>query len=137
VEDPKEKHCWNYVDIGIRNKVPVVQLEIIVNDKSYSFNFMVDTGYDGCLLVPYSIYRQLGLEKFELPKDKWSVGETVSGEIFPLISALCKIKIADTIFECIIETFEGNNDFLVGLDFLKNFNVELRGSKQEFCLLKY
>jgi len=137
VENSKEKNCWNYVDVGVRNKVPMVRLEIIVSGKSYSFSFVVDTGYDGCLLVPYSVYRQLGLEKFELPKDEWSVGETVSGEILPLISAHCKIKIADTIFECIIETFEGNNNFLVGLDFLKNFNAEPRGSKQEICLLKY
>ena len=137
MEDPKEKYCWNYVDIGVRNEAPVIQVEIIIGSKSYSFNFMVDTGYDGCLLIPYTIYKQLGLEKFELPKDEWSVGETVSGEIFPLASALCKIKVADMIFECVIETFEDNSDFLVGLDFLQKFNTVLQGPKQKICLLKY
>ncbi|MCD6514624.1 MAG: hypothetical protein ACTSSP_06995 [Candidatus Asgardarchaeia archaeon] len=134
--DKSKRSCWDYLDIGARSEVPVIQVWIVIGNKSEKYTFIIDTGYDGYLLVPYAIYKHLELEKYEIPKNLWSVGETISGEIIPLITATCKIKVMDLTFECPIETFEGSDEFLAGLSFLNKFITILDGKNKKCCIEK-
>jgi len=134
VENEKKKICWDYLDIGARTQTPIIQVELIGENKKGEYTFVVDTGYDGFLLIPYSIYKELELNKHELPKNLWDVGETISGEIIPLIASLCKVKVSNTSFETVVETFEGNKEFLVGISFLEKFITTLEGNTKRCCL---
>ena len=134
MENEKKKICWEYLDIGARAQAPIIQAELIVANKREKYTFVVDTGYDGSLLIPYSIYKELELKRYELPKNLWDVGETVSGEIIPLIASLCKVKIGNTVFETTVETFEGNKEFLAGISFLDKFITTLEGDTKRCCL---
>lgn len=63
MENENKKVCWSCLDIGARVQIPVIQAELIVSNKKNRYTFVVDTGYDGSLLIPYSIYKELELEK--------------------------------------------------------------------------
>ena len=134
MENESKDTRWDYLEMDGRTKVPIIQAELIIANKSYKYTFVLDTGYDGEILVPYVIYNELKLHRYELPRNLWSIGETISGERVSLVMAICKVRVQKFDFECLVETFKGNNEFLVGLSFIKKFITTLHGKKEKCCL---
>jgi predicted aspartyl protease len=98
----------------------------------------LDTGYDGELLLPYQLYEDLGLAQWEYPEEYWSVGKTVSGEIINLILARGQVVIPrwGTASEVLIDTFDGNEEFLLGRRFIRKYKILLDGPGKRVCLMK-
>ena len=132
----EHKNCWNYQDLNGRAKIPVIPLEITVGSIKEENNYLIDTGFDGCLLIPESTYKNFKLHQFELPPDLWAYGESISGELKPLRCSRALVKCNELNFSQVleIETFEGNNQYLVGLEFLKKYQTLLIGDKEQCCL---
>jgi len=97
----------------------------------------LDTGYDGELLLPYKLYQDLALYQWEYPEEYWPVGKTVSGEIIELILAKGQVLIPrwNIALEVFIETFEGNEELLLGRSFIRKFKVLLDGPSNKVCLI--
>ena len=76
------------------------------------------------------------LYQFELPPEQWAYGESISGEIKPLRSSRALVKNHQLGFTQIleIETFEHNDQYLIGLGFLKWFQTLFIGDKDQICL---
>ena len=92
----------------------------------------LDTGYDGELLLPYKLYQGLALYQWEYPEEYWAVGKTVSGEMAKGQVLIPKWNVALEVF---IETFEGNEEFLLGRSFIRKFKVLLDGPGNKVCLV--
>ena len=97
----------------------------------------LDTGYDGEILVPYDLYASSGLRDWELPQEQWSTGLTVSGErlIMPASRALLDIPDAGVRLNVLVDTFEGNTEFLIGRSIIRQLRVLLNGPAGRTCIL--
>ena len=117
---------------------PFLELELAtpLGDKSRRITGLIDTGYDGEIIVPISIFHELGLETFELSSDYFSVAETASGEQLRLISAYGTATMTelDLTIELVVDTHSKCQEPIIGRKFLENFDLCLLGNSQEFTL---
>jgi len=67
----------------------------------------------------------------------WSVGISISGEVFPLVLSRGYIVIPrlGQEFLVLIDSFEGNDQFLIGRSFLRRLRMLLDGPEGQTCLL--
>jgi len=88
-------------------------------------------------LVPYDLYIQLSLRRWQYPRQLWSVGTTASGEKLELILSRGYVVIPaiGQQFEVLIDTFVGNIRFLLGRAFLRRFQTLLDGPGRRVCLI--
>lgn len=138
--ESQDKPCWDYLE---RNSKTIPVLEIVIvgplqpGQGEGEIPVPIDTGYEGFLLLSEERYRLLGLNLSELPRRYWPEAETITGEVFKLrrASAIVRVPDAGKEFEGYIETFQGNSEDLLGLDFLSNLNLLLEGPSERACLL--
>lgn len=133
--DTTQRLCWpspDYYVIGIQVKNFKGQLHAGTETP-----VMLDTGYDGELLLPYDLYERLELGAWQYPEKYWSVGLTASGErlIMPLSRARLIVSQWKREFEVLVDTFPGNAEFLVGRAFMRRFKFELDGPNGQTCLI--
>ncbi|MHA1972470.1 MAG: hypothetical protein ACTSW1_05745 [Candidatus Hodarchaeales archaeon] len=90
---------------------------------------MIDTGYDGEILIPYQLFKELNLEAFEFSLDIVSYAETASGELLKLLSANASVMIEgiDISLLVIIDSHKECKEVLIGRRFLENYNLLLQG----------
>lgn len=134
-QEARRSICWDSEDlfaIGIQIRT----FAGMVHSESEEL-VQLDTGYDGELLLPYKLYQDLALYQWEYPEEYWSVGKTVSGEILELILAKGQVLIPrwNVALEVFIETFEGNEELLLGRSFIRKFKVLLDGPGNKVCLV--
>jgi len=91
---------------------------------------LLDTGYDGLILLPWSTYMELGLRKCELPRNLWSVGVSVTGEEFPLRTAHVEVEIDAVRRLALAETYHDNALRLIGRGFIESHVTILDGPKK-------
>ncbi|MHA1785367.1 MAG: hypothetical protein ACTSX4_06135 [Candidatus Helarchaeota archaeon] len=90
---------------------------------------LIDTGYDGYLMIPLTLFDQLKLISSELPPDQIRVAETIVGERFELRTALGNVKIKG-INELIlieIDTYPNCAEILIGRQLLEKIIIKLDG----------
>lgn len=134
----KEK-TWNYAAPPVSNvAAPYIEIVIYDLDRSLRYpsegalNAMIDTGFDGYLIIPLSIFKELGLEGFEVPPDLIEVTETFTGESLKLRTSLAIIEIPELLQKRIeIDTHENCHEPLVGRLFLENLVTTLDGLKRK------
>ena len=56
-------------------------------------NGLIDTGFDGEILIPLELYDRLNLKAFEYSLDVVSLAETTSGEQLKLTTASAAVKL--------------------------------------------
>lgn len=95
----------------------------------------LDTGYGGEVLVPWATYLALELYGWEFPEEQWSIGITVSGQKFemPLSRGILAIPRLGREFEVQIDTFEGNEQFLIGRGIIRRHKILLDGPADGVC----
>jgi predicted aspartyl protease len=134
-QEVKEPVCWDSEDLfAIGIQIRTFAGMIYPDNEEL---IQLDTGYDGELLLPSKLYRSLALYQWEYPEEYWPVGKTVSGEIIELILAKGQVLIPrwNVALEVFIETFEGNEEFLLGRSFIRKFKVLLDGPGNQVCLI--
>lgn len=85
---------------------------------------VVDTGYDGFLAVPGSVFKALGLG--DGPSNSRE-GTAADGRRIAIRSALAtaELYLTSTRFDGFVDTWEGMDEFLVGTEFLRGFKATL------------
>ncbi len=96
----------------------------------------IDTGYSEELLVPYSLFETLNLRHWRLYR-QLPLGTTVTGQVLQFIEANAEVIIPKTgeQYSVIVQTFIGNNRFLIGRGFLRRLKVIFDGPGCQTCLL--
>ncbi len=115
-----------------RENLPVIRIKLIIAGIEYPekwLNAILDTGYDGGLLIPFDQYREAKLQYTEIPIEDWDIGESVNGRLMLLQAAYSRRKIEgiQKLFGIRIETFQGNESTLLGLNAIKRLLVILDG----------
>jgi len=91
---------------------------------------LLDTGYDGLILLSWDTYLELGLRKCELPRKLWSTGVSVTGEEFPLRSAYAEVKLNGIRRLVLAETYRDNRCRLIGRGFIELHMTTLDGPRK-------
>ncbi|MBS7653210.1 hypothetical protein KEJ13_08790 [Candidatus Bathyarchaeota archaeon] len=102
-----------------------------------SATILIDTGYDGFLLLSEERYRKMGFHLSELPRRYWPEGETVTGEVLKLRRAffIMQMPALDVRLEGYVETFRGNVENLIGLKLIERYKILLDGPEQQACTI--
>lgn len=103
----------------------ILDLKLIGNCKEKKVKTLLDTGFSGALAIPVDVGCEIGLE---------GVGDAqvivASGEAIPVPIFLGKVEIGDEKIECIYIVLPGSNEVLIGMELVKNYNVQFHGAKR-------
>ena len=98
----------------------------------------IDTGYNGPLLVPYSLFETLNLHCWCLPDSPTQkiIATTVTGQVIHLTEANVEVVVPKTgeVYQIVAQTFSGNTRFLIGRGFLHRFRILFDGPARQTCL---
>ena len=117
-------------------KIANFTIKNLLGSKQKSLSVLIDTGYDGFLVVPEEVYEDLGLDTFEIAEDEIPIVESFTGEKIHLRTANTLIEIKDLIKETIIEvdTTPYCKEPLIGRQLLELFITILDGKRQSLKL---
>jgi hypothetical protein len=127
--------CWDAADVfamGVQLQAP--------DGRVHSPNeelVELDTGYTGEVLAPWRLYVALELYGWEVAEELWSEGISVTGETFPmpLSEAILRVPKLDATFSVQVDTFEDNDQFLIGRAFLRKHRLLLDGPASRVCII--
>ncbi len=121
-----------------KTKAPTIKFTLSdpLRNKNVITKGLVDTGYDGELLLSYTKYKELELVSFELPSSGSSIGETVTGERIEMKNSSASLELEETGISISIEvdTFKECQEILIGRRFLENFVTTLHGQSKKITL---
>ena len=132
--------CWTYSN-KYNPPIPVIHLSIHTIDIKLVYptigtqEVIVDTGYDGYVLVPWNIYdMRLSLDLYQSPIA--AIIESPLGGTYKLHIARVYIKIQEinaTILTY-VESYEESTEFFAGRSFINRLKMYLNGPNKELCL---
>ncbi len=117
-------------------KIPNLIVKNLLGTKQKSVSVLIDTGYDGFLVIPEEIYEDLGLDTFEVVEDEIPIVETITGEKITLRTAHSLLEIKELLAETIVEvdTTPHCTEPLIGRQFLELFIAVLNGPDKKLNL---
>ena len=129
--------CWSVAPSSFRTPLIITDIHLF-NPNSQEFipfgSIMIDTGYDGDILLDYLTYRQFGFHRFEYDPIFSAIAETVERVPIRLISAPSKARWGTKEFDIDIDTFEGNPETLLGRGLFLKVSSLFNAKTQQFCL---
>jgi predicted aspartyl protease len=72
---------------------PVIIGTLIGPSKKEDLRMIVDTGFEGHVLIPFKLYKKLGFQKYEHSDSEFPILETVVGMAIKIRSATAKLCI--------------------------------------------
>ncbi len=124
----------------INSEILAPYLEIILSDpletKAMELTALIDTGYDGEILIPKDVYNKLNLTAFEYSSDLLSIAETASGEHLELQSSngIIKIKGTDLLTIITVDSHGKCKETIIGRKFLESYHTLLKGPEKELAI---
>ncbi len=131
--------CWDFLKTDYRIEQFIINLELFY-PKLYQWiklpNVIIDTGYDGDLLIPYTDFNEAGfLSKFNYKKQSYQA-ETITGATIDLVSSFTKVKISNKEIPVEIESFKNSTEFILGRGVLIKGKWIINGIEEKFCQLE-
>ena len=124
--------CWDYIQ-----GYPTVIVQFACDGVNELKTLQVDTGFSGWFLIDWETYRELGLERSELPEEWWPWAGGFGGGR-RLRAAYLSVRLPELAVDGFYVAYSapglGRKWNLVGLRFLDQF-VRIGDGKQ-FCLRK-
>jgi clan AA aspartic protease len=127
---------YDYEDINERLH-PVISGILIGPSRSEDLTFIVDTGFEGNILIPSRLYKKLGFHKYENPASEFPILETVAGMVLKIRSAPAKLSIENLKMTIDVWTMPDCNELLLGLDVLNKLLIKLNGPEKTLEILKW
>ena len=97
-------------------------------------SLIVEAGSPQAIVVgsslPRKTYKELELEKCQLPDIFSQQGVTVSGEKKKLLSSYAKVELGNQTLLTVVTTFRDNKLSTIGRGFIENYKTILNGSKK-------
>ena len=106
---------------------PVISGILAGPSRSEDLTFIVDTGFEGNILIPSRLYKKLGFHKYENPASEFPILETVAGIVTKIRSAPAKLCIENLEMAIDVWTMPDCNELLLGLDVLDKLIIKLNG----------
>ncbi len=97
---------------------------------------MLDTGYDGTVLMSHKLFEELGLMAFKLPADLSGTAEFITGEQVAIKSAEGVIYFEELDLELVtnIDALNETHEILIGRQCIEEMYLALRGPEKDLIL---
>lgn len=132
--------CWNFHQLDYRVKLFILDLKLFSAETKKWIDYskvIVDTGYDGDLLIPYTDFINNGfLSRLNYEKGFY-IAETISGTMINLMSSFSEIQISNQKITILVETFPQNTEILLGRGILRKSKWVIDGLEEKFCNIDY
>ena len=128
--------CHSYRLEEDRPNMPQIKLRITTPlRKNVEINVLVDTGYDGSLLLPVNLFTSLNIPA--LPESEFRALERPDGSLMFLPRGIAQVEITGQIFPVVeVEAIDTLNEILVGRELLQELDMALLGKKSLICQIK-
>lgn len=114
---------------------PVIKGTLISSSKKEKLTMIVDTGFDGYLLIPSKLYKKLGFQKYEHPISEFPILETVAGMVIKIRSAPANLYIGNLKIDIDVWTMPDCNEILLGIEVLDELLLKLDGPEKTLEIL--
>ena len=114
---------------------PVIKATLVSSSKKEELTMIVDTGFDGHLLIPSRLYKKLGFQKYEHPVSEFPILETVAGMVMKIRSAPANIYIGDLKIDIDVWTMPDCDEILLGNEALDELLLKLDGPEKTLEIL--
>jgi len=123
---------WDYGNETLNYQAPRMKISVKnpITGTTLTHEGLLDTGYDGLILLHWNTYVELGLRKCELPRKLWPTGVSVTGEEFPLRTAYAEVEFDGARRLVPVETYRDNTRRLIGRGFIEPHVTILDGPKK-------
>ncbi len=128
---------WDYHHIGVSEPAIVITLKLrIPNAKIWSseLELLVDTGYDGEVLLSDELYSLAGYSKISFPETQWSKAQSITGGIIRLTRCNTLVLVGNDEFDVIVESHSSIQENIIGRGFINRFTSLLEGTKSRWTL---
>ena len=130
-------NCWE-LQYGLKTTpMLVTSLELFnqFTGKWYFLeNIIVDSGFDGDLILDSKLYEELGFNAFELSSSNFDVAESINGTEIELRSTVSKIKWIKEIYEIRVDTFHNSKENIIGRGLLLKNSFSYNVDDELFCV---
>ncbi len=109
---------------------PVIMGTLVGASKSEDLTMIVDTGFEGGILIPTRLYKKLGFGKYEYPASEFPILETAAGMVLKIRSAPAKLCIENLKIDIDVWTMPDCNEILLGLEVLDKLMLNLNGPEK-------
>jgi len=109
---------------------PVIKGFLIGPSKNEELTMIVDTGFEGHVLIPSRLYKKLGFQKYEHSSSEFPILETVAGMALKIRSAPAKLSIENLQIDIDVWTIPECNEILLGLEVLDELLLKLNGPEK-------
>lgn len=114
---------------------PVIKGTLVSSSKKEELTMIVDTGFDGYLLIPSRLYKKLGFQKYEHPVSEFPILETVAGMVMKIRSAPANLYFGKLKIDIDVWTMPDCNEILLGIDVLDELLLKLDGPEKTLEIL--
>ena len=114
---------------------PVINGTLIGPSKKEDLTMIVDTGFEGHVLLPSRLYKKLGFQKYEHSASEFPILETVAGMVIKIRSAPAKLRIENLQIDIDVWTMPECNEILLGLGVLDELLLKLNGPEKVLEIL--
>ncbi len=114
---------------------PVINCTLIGPSKKEDLTMIVDTGFEGHVLIPSILYRKLGFQKYEHSPSEFPILETVAGMAIKIRSASAKLLIENIKIDIDVWTMPECNEILLGLEVLDQLLLKLNSPEKVLEIL--
>ncbi len=108
-------------------------LNVLLQEYPQELDFMVDTGFEGSLLVSEDVYRFF--EVGEIPRKYWRIYRSLSG-VIPMRTAKSIVLLGDERIETYVESpLMGKGKMIVGREVLRFLRLLMDGPERQTCIV--
>jgi len=121
---------WAYKENVSSEPLIVLPVKLLLpgsDQFSHETELIVDTGYDGDVILSFDLFQLARYDYFTIPKSKWSIGQTITGEEIELPITQTLIEVNGNQFEVFIESHYSIDESLLGRRFLNKLITILDG----------
>lgn len=118
---------WHFLD-----STPVIEITIRnpLLDQSFpsaknGVMAVLDTGYDGFLTIPGSLFKNLGFHKLKTNRVKAVLANGKTTDLVGAFGSIIFHSSDNLVVDGLIETGAGQSEILIGMDGIRNLLVEL------------
>ena len=126
---------WDYQVTGSSEPMIIIKLHLKLLGKdnwSEEIELLVDTGFDGEILLTDELYTLAGYINISFPEDQWSKAQSITGDIIKLRKCNTLALIDKIEFDVIIESHSSIQENVIGRGFLNRFTSLLEGKKLQW-----
>lgn len=133
----KKSRCWPLLPTKYRTPLIISSVDLyshLTSEWHTIEPIIIDTGYDGDLLLSNTQYQELGFTQFELPSFSFDIAQSIDQSDIILQASISKVRWGEWEFETRVESLSTNEETILGRGLYLKVSSCYEKKNHEFCL---